>query len=975
MRRFLLGSVAAGVLLAGEAGPAAAITIREDAAPEGIAAYYDSGNVYANVGALRTGTKEYCTGTLLNARTFLTASHCFTLQSPGDQGDIWGPLSNVTFSPEDGGPAAAQVSSVRTHPGYSGAIPTNDVALVALASPVTGLVPVQLATTAPATGQMVILVGYGWAALGSDPGGAISDNRRRVAANILDYVGPAAGLPGLSGVSDQIVVATDFDQAGNPRASSMGSTDPVALEGSTQAGDSGGPVFIIGPDGQLIQIGVLTGGYTPPGVDATKGEAYGHVFVTYGDASFWPAIWTFQDWIAQNSFLQSASAVAGDGLWSSASHWSGGMVPNNSTGYVSNGAARYYDVSLNQPGTTLLDMNAMVDTLAVDHPDAALDIAAPYSLTAEVGTTLAQGQMFVSGSLVSPWLQVKGGTLGGSGRIVAPQGVSQTGGTISPGGSGSIGTLAIDGSFSQSGGVLLAEITSSAADRLAASGAVRLAGALQLALLGATPPAAGTVFTLASGSSLDASALPAPDAIGAVSFSLANVGGELQVTVGRQALTGFAASGNGREVAAALDAVRGNAAFAPVFDSLDPLPAFQMARALDQIGGVSTTAGTVARASSAQFLGAASQRLAGVRSGSGSLGSGNATALRALLSPEPETAALRAADEAPAGEVLARPRLSGPTDGQGATVAEAPVFALGRDSGVGLGSELRWGVWVQPYGVKAHRRGDAAGDRYDTTIGGVTGGLDYRLSGDGVTEGLVVGASLGYARSDTGYRELTDETKSRSYQAGVYGGWWQGPWSADAGLGLALNRYESRRDLNFGTTLASAEGDHDGREYSAYLEGRYTLDLAVGGPGRLELVPMAGLQALRLETDGYTETGAGPLNLSVASDRVTSLRSSLGLSVAYPLSLTDGTVLRPEARARWSHEFGDTDTVVDASFAAAPGPSFRIGSGELGRDAALLGLGLEAQLSPQVSLSAAWDGQFQDGYSAQAVTGRIRVAF
>ncbi len=976
-RRIWLGTVAACAVLA-PLGAAQAISIRDDAAPDGIAAYYDSGNAYPNVGAIRIGTESYCTGTLLNARTMLTASHCF-YSNGRDVADNLGRITNVSFSPEAGTAATAQATSVRLNAAFAGEIPTGDIALIAFDRPVTSLTPVTVATSAQATGQAVILVGYGLSALGSDPDGAISDSRRRVSYNILDFVGAATGLPptqdGSSQDSSQVVVAIDFDAPGYPSTNSLGAALAVTGEGSVLPGDSGGPMFVTLADGQLLQIGVLSGGYPPQGVDFEAAELPdGTTVVTYGDVDFWPAVWTFQDWLSSNSFLQSASAVAGDGSWSTASHWSGGVVPNNSSGFVAGGAARYYDVSLDQTGTTSLDMNAAIDTLTVNNDGAALALASPWTLTTEVGATLAAGQVDVAGSLVAPWLRVTGGTLSGSGSVTAA--VTQTGGTISPGGAGAIGTLSVTGPVTQTGGVLLAELSPAAADLLSASGAVSLAGGLQVALLGTAPPADGAVFTVASGSSMDAAALAAPANIGAVTFSLVATGGALRVQVGRQALTGQADSATGRSVAGALDGMRGQAAFAGLFDSLDPLPSFQMARALDQLGGVSTIAGSTSRTTSAQFLGAASQRVGAVRTGGGDLGSANTAGLRALLSPAPEASALLAAEQAPAGERLARPRLSGPTDGQGATLAEAPVFALGRDSGFGLAStELRWGVWAQPYGVRAARRGDAVGDRWDTTVGGVTGGADYLLSGDAVTKGLLVGASLGYAKADTGYREITDQVKSRAWQAGVYGGWWQGPWSADAGLGFALNRYESRRDLNFGTTNATAEGRYDGREYSAYAEARYRHEMAVGGPGRLELVPLAGLQALRLQTDGYTETGAGAMNLSVAADTVTSLRSSLGAALAYPMAFQDGTTLRPELRARWSHEFGDTDTVVDASFASAGGGAFQVSSGDLGRDAALLGAGLEAQLGPQLTLGAAYDVQLQEGYSAQAVTGRVRVAF
>ena len=209
----------------------------------------------------------------------------------------------------------------------------------------------------------------------------------------------------------------------------------------------------------------------------------------------------------------------------------------------------------------------------------------------------------------------------------------------------------------------------------------------------------------------------------------------------------------------------------------------------------------------------------------------------------------------------------------------------------------------------------------------------------------------------------------------IYGGWWRGPWSLDAGIGAAVNSYRSRRDLNFGTTRATAEGDYRGRQLSGHLDARHQQRFAVGGPGMLEVGPMAGLQALRLETDSYDETGAGAMNLSVAADTVTSLRSSLGGAVAYPMTLPDGTWLRPELRLRWAHEFADTATVVDAAFAGPGGAAFEVRSDDLDRDSALLGAGLEARLKGGLSLSGAYDLQLQQGYSVQALTARMRLAF
>jgi outer membrane autotransporter protein len=58
--------------------------------------------------------------------------------------------------------------------------------------------------------------------------------------------------------------------------------------------------------------------------------------------------------------------------------------------------------------------------------------------------------------------------------------------------------------------------------------------------------------------------------------------------------------------------------------------------------------------------------------------------------------------------------------------------------------ENRWGVWISGSGDSVNVGGDANAKGYDFTTGGVTLGLDYRLTRD-----LAVGVALGYAHTWT----------------------------------------------------------------------------------------------------------------------------------------------------------------------------------------------------------------------------------
>jgi outer membrane autotransporter protein len=275
------------------------------------------------------------------------------------------------------------------------------------------------------------------------------------------------------------------------------------------------------------------------------------------------------------------------------------------------------------------------------------------------------------------------------------------------------------------------------------------------------------------------------------------------------------------------------------------------------------------------------------------------------------------------------------------------------------GPTNRWGVWVNGWGDWVNVNDDNGAKGYNFTTGGVSVGVDYRI-----TDNLAIGLFGTYAHTWTSLNPGSIDVNTG--RGGLYATYWNQGFYINGAVYAGGNSYDtSRGEL----TNTLANGSTSGYEVSTFVDTGYDFHL-----GDLSFGPVFAAQYTTVHIDGFTEQGSF-LPLNIHSDSEESWRTDLGVQASYTWHVGNIIVI-PSLWAAWEHEYKYSNLPITFSSVDFPGVSATVFGPHEGHDSAIINAGVGTQWTPRISTYVGYQGQLgRDNYDANGVTGTISFSF
>jgi outer membrane autotransporter protein len=297
-------------------------------------------------------------------------------------------------------------------------------------------------------------------------------------------------------------------------------------------------------------------------------------------------------------------------------------------------------------------------------------------------------------------------------------------------------------------------------------------------------------------------------------------------------------------------------------------------------------------------------------------------------------------------------------DATQAYAANLPVKAP-LPAAVSLSDYTVWGAAFGAWG-KIDGNGNAAEAKRE--LGGVVAGFDKRFGN------WRLGAAGGYTTSDIRVSARASGADVDSFHVAGYAGGSFGALNVRLGAAFARHEIDTSRTAAFPGFIDQLRAQYDGYTAQLFGEAGYAKSF-----GRFAVEPFAGLAAVSVHTDSFTETGAAAA-LAGAGATHGVVYSTLGIRAATTIALSHDKILVPRASVAWQHAFNEMTATTRMTFVNT-GTAFAVTGLPIAQDSALVEAGADLAIGWNTTLGLSYVGQLASDAQDHAVKARGTVRF
>ena len=281
-----------------------------------------------------------------------------------------------------------------------------------------------------------------------------------------------------------------------------------------------------------------------------------------------------------------------------------------------------------------------------------------------------------------------------------------------------------------------------------------------------------------------------------------------------------------------------------------------------------------------------------------------------------------------------------------------------RSAGVDT-STSRTGVWGRAYGQsgKGHNRSFRFGSDQDIYGGAL--GVDFK-KGD-----LTIGGAVGYSKSNVDYGLGNASGDSKSWQAGVYGNYDWGKLGAGLQVAYIDGRFTSTKSVVAGTVNRVAAAKFNGNLIKVVGNIGYN-----AGNENTVIRPFVAIDYTSGSVKGFTETGAGAANLTVAKIDADDTDLLVGIRLE-----TKAGAITPYGRLAYRYQIGNQNRNITGLFNGNAGSAFTVSGIEPSKSQFDVDAGLSVAVGKGGAVFAGYQGSYRSDLTRHGGSVGFRFGF